>query len=62
MNIRQIVPVIAEERVITYCGHSLAIPSYGLDTLVEVMENCLPLILRRPFHNVRIASRNNSNK
>lgn len=53
LNVMQIVPVLAEKYEIDGLG---TIPPFGLDTLIQVMENVLPKELSDTLQNVQIAS------
>lgn len=56
LNVKQIVPVIAHEKTFKFHGNAFTIPKFGLDILIEVVENCLPEILIETLQNVQIAS------
>lgn len=56
LNIKQIVPVVSQPKVFKVMGNSFTIPQYGLETLIEVVENSLPEILKDTLQNVQIVS------
>lgn len=58
LNVKQIVPVVSKEKTFKMLGNTFSIPQYGLDTLIEVVENCLPEILKDTLQNVQIVSMN----
>ncbi|KAK8871703.1 hypothetical protein M9Y10_007443 [Tritrichomonas musculus] len=44
LNVKQIVPVVAKARTFNIRGVKIDCHQYGLDILIEVIENCLPNI------------------
>lgn len=56
LNIVQVIPVVAEQYQYKIGDQEGTVDQKGLSELIEVIDNCLPEIMKDTLHNVQIAS------